>query len=65
MGSSWYVWLAEIIDGNSEEKIIKQISHIRFRCLKGIYASGNTITSIEGIDRLDMPALEKIDISET
>lgn len=48
------------LDDNQRQSIIKEIQHIQFSCMTFLSVSYNTISSIEGVDRVSMPHLRNI-----
>ena len=51
------------LDDNKHPQILKDIKLIRFPNLRFFRPTGNEISSIEGIYKLDMPSLEEIFLS--
>jgi hypothetical protein len=43
---------------NQKATIVKEITHIHFTALVGLYLGGNRIESVEGLSRVKMPHIE-------
>jgi hypothetical protein len=48
------------VANNDRATVVKEISHIRFTALTELWLSENGISSIEGLDRMDMPQIKTI-----
>ena len=50
------------VDNNYRATLVKEIAHIHFTALTGLWLGGNRIESVEGLARVDMPHIQSVNL---